>query len=130
VLDPEVLAINRGSILLSGSVWMRGIASSLMLGLGGYLGTRQGINMIQYENSLTHDHLKPIRWARFDKLVDEHDANRAVRRLTTKSQLVTLIQAQLSGAVSLRSKQSWQAMKLDCTTSALMRRVVHCRMSD
>jgi hypothetical protein len=38
----------------------------------------------------------------FDDLVDEHGADARVRRLSTKSQLVALLYAQLSGAASLR----------------------------
>lgn len=57
---------------------------------------------MRHENSLMHELLKQLPWARFDQLVDEHDADRGVRRLTTKSQLVALIHAQLSGASSLR----------------------------
>ncbi len=57
---------------------------------------------MRHENSLMHDLLKQIPWGRFDAIVEEHDADRGVRRLSTKSQLVALIHAQLSGAVSLR----------------------------
>jgi hypothetical protein len=38
----------------------------------------------------------------FDRLVEEHEADRRVRRLATKSQLVALIYGQLSQATSLR----------------------------
>jgi Transposase DDE domain/Domain of unknown function (DUF4372) len=49
-----------------------------------------------------HGVLKHVPWSRFAQLVDEHDADKHVRQLTTKSQLVALIYAQLSGAQSLR----------------------------
>lgn len=57
---------------------------------------------MRHQNSVFHSVLKPIPWHRFDRLVDEHDADKHVRRLTTKSQLIALIYAQLSGAKSLR----------------------------
>ena len=43
-----------------------------------------------------------LPWAEFDRLVEAHGADARVRRLTTKSQLVALLYAQLSGASSLR----------------------------
>jgi hypothetical protein len=46
--------------------------------------------------------MKHIPWTAFDRLVDEHGADRRVRRLTTKSQLTALLYGQLSGAASLR----------------------------
>jgi hypothetical protein len=55
-----------------------------------------------HENTLLRDILKHIPWAVFDRLVDEFDADRRVRRLSTKSQLIALIYAQLSGSTSLR----------------------------
>jgi IS4 transposase len=57
---------------------------------------------MRHENSVMHDLLKSIPWARFDALVEKHEADRSIRTLTTKSQFVTLLQAQLSGASSLR----------------------------
>ena len=52
--------------------------------------------------SVFHALLKFVPWDRFEKLVDEHGADRRVRRLTTKSQLVALLYGQLHGAQSLR----------------------------
>lgn len=57
---------------------------------------------MRHENSVMHDLLKRISWDRFDALVEEHEADRCVRRLSTKSQLVALLHAQFSGATSLR----------------------------
>ena len=57
---------------------------------------------MRHQNSVFHSVLKHVPWHRFDRLVDEHDADKHVRRLTTKSQLIALIYAQLSGAKSLR----------------------------
>ena len=57
---------------------------------------------MRHQNSVFHDLLKRIPWAVFDGLVSEHDADKHVRRLATKSQLVALLYAQFSGASSLR----------------------------
>jgi IS4 transposase len=64
--------------------------------------TREGINAMRHENSVFHGLSKHIPWAAFDRLVDEHEADRRVRRLTTRSQLMALLYGQLSGAASLR----------------------------
>jgi hypothetical protein len=60
------------------------------------------INAMRHENSVLHDLLKRIPWDAFDELVGEHGADKHVRRLSTKSQLVALLYGQLSGASSLR----------------------------
>lgn len=57
---------------------------------------------MRHQNSLMHQILKFIPWTGFDRLVEKHGADKGVRRLSTKSQLVALVHAQLSGAVSLR----------------------------
>ncbi len=57
---------------------------------------------MRHQNSVLHQLLKFVPWGRFDKLVDAHDADRRVRRLSTRSQLVALMYGQLSGAQSLR----------------------------
>jgi len=57
---------------------------------------------MRHENSLMHELLKFVPWRVFDRLVDEHEADRGVRRLSTKSQLIALVHGQLSGASSLR----------------------------
>jgi IS4 transposase len=55
-----------------------------------------------HQNSVFHGVMKHIPWHRFDRLVDEHEADKHVRTLTTKSQFTALAYAQLSGAQSLR----------------------------
>ncbi len=55
-----------------------------------------------HHNSVLHDLLKRIPWDAFDVLVSEHGADKHVRRLSTRSQLVALLYGQLSGASSLR----------------------------
>lgn len=57
---------------------------------------------MQHKNSVFHDILKHLPWPAFDRLVEEHGADRRVRRLSTKSQFVALLYGQLSGAASLR----------------------------
>jgi hypothetical protein len=57
---------------------------------------------VRHDNSVFHDLLKRVAWGRFDRLVDEHGADKHVRRLSTKTQFIALLYGQLSGAVSLR----------------------------
>jgi IS4 transposase len=57
---------------------------------------------MRHQNSLLHELMQFIPWGRFEQLVDEHQADRRVRKLDSKSQLVALLHAQLSGAASLR----------------------------
>ena len=64
---------------------------------------------MRHENSVMHEILKFVPWSAFDRLVDDHDADRRVRRLSTKSQFVALLHAQLSGAVSLREIEATMA---------------------
>lgn len=55
-----------------------------------------------HQNSVFHDLLKQMPWEEFDRLVEEYGADFRVRQLTTKSQFVAMLYAQLSGASSLR----------------------------
>jgi hypothetical protein len=57
---------------------------------------------MRHKNSVFHELLKHVRWADFDRLVIEHEADARVRRLPTKSQFIALLYGQLSGATSLR----------------------------
>lgn len=57
---------------------------------------------MRHKNSVFHDLLKRIPWGVFERLVAEHEADKHVRRLSTKSQFVALLYGQLAGAVSLR----------------------------
>lgn len=57
---------------------------------------------MRHHNSVFHGVLKHVPWHRFDRLVDEHQSDKHVRSLTTKSQLIALIYGQMSGARSLR----------------------------
>ena len=58
---------------------------------------------MRHQNSVFHEVLKFVPWQAFDGLVIAHGADHRVRRLSTKSQLIALIYAQLSGAPSLRA---------------------------
>jgi len=60
------------------------------------------ISAMPHHNTVFRDILKLVPWRRFEALVDEHDADERVRRLTTKGQFVALLYGQLSGASSLR----------------------------
>lgn len=55
-----------------------------------------------HQNSVFHSVLKQVPWRSFDRLVDDYSADKHVRTLTTKNQLIALIYAQLAGARSLR----------------------------
>src|SRR5260221_13996905 len=68
--------------------------------------TRKGTNAMRHHNSVLHQVLKQVPWSEFDRLVDEQEADKHVRRLTTKSQLVAMLYAQLSGATSLREVEA------------------------
>lgn len=57
---------------------------------------------MRHQNSVFHSILKHLPWHRFERLVDEYEADKHVRRLPTKSHLIALIYAQLAGAQSLR----------------------------
>jgi len=57
---------------------------------------------MRHQNSVMHGLLQHVPWAAFDRLVDEHEADTRVRKLTTKGQFIALLYGQLAGAVSLR----------------------------
>ena len=55
-----------------------------------------------HHNTVFRDLLKLVPWHRFEALVEKHDADARVRRLSTKGQFLALLYGQLSGASSLR----------------------------
>ena len=57
---------------------------------------------MRHHSSVFHGLLKPVPWDVFEALVAAHEADRRVRRLSTKSQFVALLYGQLEGAASLR----------------------------
>jgi len=65
---------------------------------------------MQHYNSVFHSVLKQVPWRRFDQLVAEHGADKHVRTLTTKSQLIALITHNCPGGrVCVRSRQVCRA---------------------
>src|SRR5205823_2804870 len=64
--------------------------------------TRKGTSSMRHHNSVLHQILKHIPWSEFERVVEDHESDKHVRRLTTKSQLIAMLFAQLSGSVSLR----------------------------
>jgi hypothetical protein len=64
---------------------------------------------MRHHNTLLHGLLQFIPWGRFDALVDEHGSDRGVRKLSSKSQLIALVHAQLSSASSLREVEATMA---------------------
>ena len=57
---------------------------------------------MRHENSVFHALTKFIPWGFFDDRVEELGADRRVRKLTTKGQLLTMLWAQLGGLAGLR----------------------------
>ena len=57
---------------------------------------------MRHYNSVLHQILKRIPWVEFERLVENHQSDKQVRRLTTKSQLVAMLYGQLAQAASLR----------------------------
>jgi hypothetical protein len=55
-----------------------------------------------HQNTVFHGLVKYVPWAAFERLVKAHGADYRVRALTTKSQFLALLYAQLAGATSLR----------------------------
>lgn len=90
--------------LLSGLFFWTGCMALILLGSErvATFWTRKGISAMRHENSVLQQILKHIPWAAFDGLVEEHDADKHVRRLSTKSQFVAMLYGQLSNAASLR----------------------------
>jgi hypothetical protein len=80
---------------------VHGVDSSVFQAFGDVLDT-EASNTMRHDNSVLHQILKHVPWPQFDGLVGEHGADKHVRALTTKSQFVALIYAQLSGTSTLR----------------------------
>jgi Transposase DDE domain/Domain of unknown function (DUF4372) len=60
------------------------------------------ISTMRHHNTVFRDILKFVPWDRFEAIVEDHDADARVRRLSTKGQFVALLYGQLSGASGLR----------------------------
>jgi hypothetical protein len=57
---------------------------------------------VRHQNSVFHAILGNISWAAFGRLVERHQADKHVRKLPTKTQLLALLYGQLAGMASLR----------------------------
>lgn len=57
---------------------------------------------MKHRNSVLHGLLQHLDWHQFDQLVAEHEADKHVRTLSTKTQFIALAYGQLSGANTLR----------------------------
>jgi len=68
-----------------------------------------------HHNTVFHGLLKLVPWHVFDRLVDAHQANRRVRRLSTQNQFTAMLYAQLSDAQSLRAVEA----SFDCHAGRL-----------
>jgi hypothetical protein len=64
--------------------------------------TQEEVNAMRHQNTVLHQILQHVPWTTFDGLVEKHGADKHIRRLTTKSQFVAMLYAQLSGAAGLR----------------------------
>lgn len=58
---------------------------------------------MRHHNTVFHALLKHAPWRVLDRLVDQMQADKRVRRLTTRNQFIAMLYAQLSGAPSLRA---------------------------
>jgi len=62
----------------------------------------KGINAVRHINSVFHDVLKLVPWARFDELAAQYGSDDLVRKFTTRHQFTALLFGQLGGGSSLR----------------------------
>jgi hypothetical protein len=63
----------------------------------------EGTRAMRHYNTVIHSVLKLAPWGVFDRLVDQFEADKKVRRLTTRNQFIAMLYGQLSGAASLRA---------------------------
>ena len=57
---------------------------------------------MRHQNSVFHSLTKHVPWNKFDQIVEKYEADKSVRKLSTKRQLIALLYGQFSGATSLR----------------------------
>jgi IS4 transposase len=65
--------------------------------------TEKEIRVMQHQNSVFHSLTKHVPWTKFEQIVEKYGADKLVRKLTTKRQLIALLYGQFSGAASLRA---------------------------
>lgn len=58
---------------------------------------------MRHQNTVFHGILNLVPWSILNRLVDSYQADKRVRRLSTRNQFVAMLYAQLSGAQSLRA---------------------------
>lgn len=58
---------------------------------------------MRHQNSVFHSLTKYVPWTKFDRIVEKHEADKLVRKLTTKRQFIALLYGQFDGATSLRA---------------------------
>jgi IS4 transposase len=78
------------ALILLSSSWLR------------IIWTEKRISAVPHQNIVFHDLLKQIPWAKFDLLVEQHNADWDDRVVKTKAHLIAMLYAQLGGARSLR----------------------------
>jgi hypothetical protein len=59
-------------------------------------------NTVPHQNTVFHQITQRLPWMQLNRLIDEHRADKGVRKLSTRQMLLTLLFAQLSNARSLR----------------------------
>ena len=64
---------------------------------------------MRHHDSLMHELLKLVPWSKYEVAVEKFGSDQGVRRLDSKSHLVALLHAQLSGASSLREIKTTMA---------------------
>jgi hypothetical protein len=64
---------------------------------------------MRHENSVLHGLLQFVPWGEFDRLVEEHGADKRSRKLSARSQLVALLSGQVWGCESLRAIETLQS---------------------
>jgi IS4 transposase len=64
--------------------------------------TPKEIRAMRHQNSVFHSLTKHVPWSKFEQIVEKYGADRLVRKLTTKRQLIALLYGQFSGSTSLR----------------------------
>jgi IS4 transposase len=63
---------------------------------------RKRIKAVPHQNIVFHDLLKQIPWAKFDSLVEQHNADWDGRSIKSKAHLIAMLYGQLNGARGLR----------------------------
>jgi hypothetical protein len=80
---------------------VHGVDSSLFQLVTNHLDGKR-ISAVPHQNIVFHDLLKQIPWAKFDLLVEQHNADWDDRGVKTKAHLIALLYAQFGGIRSLR----------------------------